>query len=448
VAEPYELTLHAAARAIRARTLSPVELTRSLLARIAAREPAVLAWARLTDAAALTEAARCEDEAMRGAFRGALHGVPVGIKDLFYTAGVETAAGSAVLAGFTPAYDATAVRRLRDAGAVVLGKTALSVFAAMDPGPTRNPWNPAHTPGGSSSGSAAAVAALMCPAALGTQTAGSIVRPASYCGVVGLKPTYGRVSRHGLVASAWSMDHVGPLTRTVADAALVLETIAGPDVDDPSACAYPVPTSSALSAGPARPFRVGVPDRYFLDDLDPAVKAAFDVALASLADAGGRVEPVRLPGSFETGVDAGVVAMYAELAAYHAQWFETRRADYTPKLAALIETGRTISATSYLRAQQVRRVAARDISRLLDGVDVLATPATPTPAPEGLGFTGHWRLNLPFSASGHPAISVPMGRSEAGLPLGLQLVGRHFDEATLLRVAAAYEARSAAWPTC
>ena len=178
MAEPYELTLHAAARAIRERTLSPVELTRSLLARIEAREPAVLAWARLTAADALAEASRCEDEAMRGAFRGPLHGVPVGIKDLFYTAGVETAAGSAVLAGFTPAFDATAVRRLRDAGAVVLGKTALSVFAAMDPGPTRNPWNPAHTPGGSSSGSAAAVAALMCPAALGTQTAGSIVRPA------------------------------------------------------------------------------------------------------------------------------------------------------------------------------------------------------------------------------------------------------------------------------
>jgi aspartyl-tRNA(Asn)/glutamyl-tRNA(Gln) amidotransferase subunit A len=425
-----------------------VELTRSLLARIEALEPTIHAWSRIASAAALAEARRLEAEAMGGRLRGPLHGVPVGIKDLFFTADLETTAGSAVLEGFVPDHDATAVRRLREAGAIVLGKTAMTVFAAMDPGPTRNPWNPAHTPGGSSSGSAAAVAARMCPAALGTQTAGSIVRPAAYCGVVGVKPTYGRVSRHGVIACAWSMDHVGPIARTVGDAALVLDAIAGPDPDDATASPRAVPACARALAEDTRPFVVGVPDRYFLDDLDADVTSAFTRALATLEAAGGRVEPVRLGEHFEAGVDAGIVTMYAELAAVHAEWFATRREHYTPKLAALVEAGRTVSAPSYLRAQQVRRRAARELSALLDSVDVLATPATPTPAPEGLAFTGHWRFNLPFSASGHPSLSVPMARAPSGLPVGLQLVGRYFDEPTLLRVAAAYEARRPAWPAC
>lgn len=439
MAEPWELSLTEAAAAIRARALSPVELTRALLARIDAHEPAIRAWVRLAPEPALAEAKDREAEAVAGRFRGPLHGVPLGIKDLFHTAGLETTAGSAVLEGFVPARDATAVRRLREAGAIVLGKTAMTVFAAMDPGPTRNPWNHAHTPGGSSSGSAAAVAALMCPAALGTQTAGSILRPAAYCGVVGLKPTYGLVSRSGVIPCAWSMDHVGPLARTVADAALVLETIAGADPDDPSVTSRPVPAYSQTLDAPAPPLTVGVPDRYFFDELSPEVKSAFEQALAALEVGGLRVEPVRLPPSFEAGVDAGIVVMYAELAAFHRSWFTTRGTDYPPRLAALIEAGLAVPAASYLRAQQVRRVAVRDLAPLFERVSVVATPATPTAAPAGLGFTGHWRYNLPFSATGHPALSLPMGFSSAGLPLGLQLVARHFAEPTLIMAGAAYE---------
>lgn len=440
MAEPWELTLGDAAAAIRARRLSPVELLTSLLARIERVEPTVRAWARLDPEAALAEAHRLESEAASGRLRGPLHGVPVGIKDLCYTAGLETTAGSTLLKGFVPDHDATVVRRLREAGAIVLGKTAMTVFAAMDPAPTRNPWNPAHTPGGSSSGSGAAVAAGMCVGAIGSQTAGSILRPAAYCGVVGLKPTYGRVSRYGLVPCAWSMDHAGPITRTVTDAALMLEAIAGADPADPSTTAIPVPPLAQLAIASGPPVTIGVPDRYFLEDVTAEVRASFDGALQALEGAGMRLQPVRLPPSFERGVDAGIVVMYAEMAAFHQRWFPARRAQYPEKLAVLVETGLGVSAAAYLKAQQVRRLAARDLGRLLADIDLLATPTTPTAAPEGLASTGHWKFNLPFSATGHPALSLPAGFGPSGLPLGLQLVGRYLDEATVVRVGAVYQA--------
>ncbi len=230
VVEPYSLSMTEMIARIRRRRLSPVALMESVLARIDSLEPRIQAWVTIDRKAILEEARRTQDEISRGKLRGPLHGIPIGVKDIFYTAGMKTTAGSKIFENFIPSYDSTAVQRLKQAGAIILGKTATTEFAQLDPAPTRNPWNPDHTPGGSSSGSAAAVAVAMCPAALGSQTGGSVLRPAAYCGVVGLKPTYGRISRHGVIACSWTLDHVGILARSVTDAAILLGVLAGHDL--------------------------------------------------------------------------------------------------------------------------------------------------------------------------------------------------------------------------
>jgi aspartyl-tRNA(Asn)/glutamyl-tRNA(Gln) amidotransferase subunit A len=438
--EPWELTLADASEMIGKGTLSPVELTRSVLDRIATVEPRVLAWARILPQQAQAEAERLDWLLRQGTSLGPLHGIPVGIKDIYYTAGVETAAGSRVLAGFVPTFDASVVRRLQEAGAILLGKTATTEFAHADPAVTRNPWNPNHTPGGSSSGSAAGVAAGMCLGAFGTQTGGSIVRPAAFCGVVGLKPTYGRVSRHGIIPFAWSLDHPGPIAKTVRDAALLLAAVAGPDPHDLSAASRSVPAYAEALDEPPRGLTAGVADRYFPERASPAVATAFQEAIRVLETLGIRMREVKLPDCFEAGVDAGRVIMHAEGAAFHRDWYKTRSEDYGRKLAGLIEAGLMIPAASYLRAQQVRSVAIAAMRRLLTDVDVLITPSAPGPAPEGLASTGDPVFNAPASTFGFPALGLPMGFAPPGLPLGLQIMGRPFDEETVLRVGAAYEA--------
>lgn len=446
MAEPYTLTLGEAAELIRRGDLSPVDLTRSVLDRIAAVEPRVQAWARTCAERALAEAAWLEKRLQHGQYLGPLHGIPLGMKDIYYTAGLETSAGSAILAGFVPTEDATVVRRLREAGAILLGKTHTTQFAMADPAPTRNPWNLGHTPGGSSSGSAAAVAADMALGAFGTQTAGSILRPAAYCGVVGLKPTYGRVSRHGIVPLAWTLDHAGPLAKTVHDAALLLEAVAGPDPRDPSAAPIPVPAfGGAVAEGPSG-LRVGIPDRYFTERVEGAVAEAYQDALKVLEQVGVRLVDLRLPESFEAGVEAGRLIMHVEGAAVHLDWFRQRPHDYRPKLRALIEAGILVPGVSYLRAQQVRRAAIRDMQAAFTTVDALAAPAAPTPAPPGLGSTGDPVFNAPFSTFGFPALAVPMGFAPSGLPVSLQLAGGPFDEVTILRLGGAYEAATG-WRT-
>lgn len=438
--EPWELTLAEASELIHKGELSPVDLVRSHLDRIAALEPHLLAWARTVPEQALAEAERLEKLLRKGTRLGPLHGIPVGIKDIYYTAGLETAGGSRVLAGFIPTYGATVVRRLREAGAIILGKTATTEFAYADPAPTRNPWSPGHTPGGSSSGSAAAVAAGMCLGAFGTQTVGSIVRPAAFCGVVGLKPTYGRVSRYGILPLAWSLDHPGPMAKTVRDAALLLEAVAGPDPNDPSAAYRPVPRYAGMLGDPLGGLTAGIPDRYFPEHASPAVMAAFREAVRVLEELGMHVRDVQLPACFEAGVEAGRVVLHCEAAAFHRDRFRARRNEYGPKLAALIEAGLLVPAASYLRAQQVRSEAIAAMRRLLAEVDVLLAPAAPGPAPEGLGSTGDPVFNAPSSTFGLPSLGVPMGFAPPGLPLGLQIMGRHFDEATILRVGASFEA--------
>jgi aspartyl-tRNA(Asn)/glutamyl-tRNA(Gln) amidotransferase subunit A len=408
-----------AAAMIRSRHISAAEYAAALLAQIDRLEPLVQAWARIDRARLLSEAARCDDEGAGHGTRSALHGVPLGIKDNLATAGLETCAGSALLAGNVPAQDAAAVHRLRNAGALVLGKTAMTVFAAMDPAPTRNPWNGQHTPGGSSSGSAAAVAARMCPGALGSQTAGSVLRPAAYCGVVGLKPTYGTVSREGLVACAWSMDHVGPIARHVDDVETLFRALA---------------STGPASARDEAPLVIGVPDRFFVETLDADVGAAFEETLGALSRAGARIVKVTLPAGFEALVEAGIITMYAEMGAYHRDRFAARAHEFPPRLSVLIEVGLSIGAADYLRAQRIRRRETQVLSRILQDITALATPTTPEPAPSGLDNTGDWRFNLPFSHSGHPAITLPCGLSRSGLPIGVQLAAAHSCEDRLFRV--------------
>jgi aspartyl-tRNA(Asn)/glutamyl-tRNA(Gln) amidotransferase subunit A len=442
--ELWELTVQEAAEAVASRQVSARELVEALLDRVHRCEPAVRAWARLCVDRALGEADRLDAALARGQRAGPLHGVPVGVKDIVYTEGVETSAGSRILQGFVPSYDATVVARLRAAGAVVLGKTVTTEFACWDPGPTRNPWKPDHTPGGSSSGSAAAVACGMVPAALGTQTIGSILRPAAYCGVVGLKPTYGRVSRHGIIPVSWTLDHPGPLARTVEDVALLLEVLAGPDGKDPACSGQPTERWTQACRLPVSGLRVGVPDRFFTERATPEVREAYGRALVALENSGAHVREVRLPWEFEAGLVAQRTILAAEAATFHRRWFEERPDDYGPKLRALLEEGTRIPATEYIRARQVRRACRRSMAALFEEVDVLATPTTPAPAPQGLQSTGDPAFNGPFSFVGFPSISVPVELSAEGLPLGIQLAARPFAESTLLRVAAALEA-AVAW---
>ncbi len=458
MAEPYELSLGDAAVAIRERRLSPVELLDSVLGRIDRVEPRVLAWARLCAEDAGRDAERLAGLAAAGTLLGPLHGIPIGVKDIFYTQGVETRCGSRIMAGFVPKWDATAVARLRRAGAIMLGKTHTTEFASFDPSPARNPWAPDHTPGGSSSGSAAAVASRMVQGALGTQTSGSIVRPAAFCGVVGLKPTFGRVSRNGVHPLAWTLDHPGPMARTVRDVAVLLGVIAGPDPHDPTTLsAPPVPAYAAALDDPetkgeiTKGLRIGVPDRYFTDGLDPEGTRAFHAAVEVLAGLGCAVRDVTLPRTFEAGMDAHEIIHNVEATAVHLETYRTRAGDYGQKLRAIIEAGLAIPGPTYARAQQVRTMLIGEMRTLCEEVDALATPAAPGPAPHGLASTGSPVYNRPFSFVGFPSLTVPCGFAEvtsspggtpsaARLPVGLQLAGRPFDELTILRLAAAFEA--------
>ena len=451
MSQPWELSLSDAAAAIGAGRISPDELIDATLDRIERVEPRVQAWARVRGDDARAEARQPAGRPSAGGSGGTLRGMPIGIKDIFYTAGVETSCGSTIMAGFTPAYDATAVARLRRAGAVILGKTHTTEFASFDPSPARNPWALEHTPGGSSSGSAAALAARMCQGALGSQTSGSICRPAAFCGVVGLKPTFGRVSRHGVHPLAWTLDHPGPMARTVRDVAMLFDAIAGPDTNDPSTLSAPGLSSATAALDDARAsessvrgLRVGVPDRYFNEGLDPEGADAYREALRVLGDVGCRVEDVTLPDLFDAAMDAHEIIHNTEAAAVHADTYRARPGDYGHRLRAIIETGFHVPAPAYLRAQQIRTLFIGEMRALLRTVDVLATPSALGPAPAGLASTGSPVYNRPFSFLGFPSVTVPCGFTKTGLPLGLQLVGRPFDEIIVLRVAAAYEA-AAPW---
>lgn len=365
---------------------------------------------------------------------GPLHGIPVGVKDIFFTKGVKTTAGSKILADFVPSFDGTAIAKLKEAGAIILGKTETTEFAYLDPAPTRNPWNIEHTPGGSSSGSAAAVSSGMCPAALGSQTGGSTIRPAAYCGIVGLKPTYGRISRHGVVPLSWSLDHIGILTRTVEDAAIILEVLAGHDSKDASSSTLPVPSyRQALTR--LSPPRLAILREFFQDKADEAVRNNTEDTVKKLAENGAKVMQKQLPSSFTSAQAAHRIILTTEAAAFHQENFRKRMMDYRPALRSTIAAGLLTPASTYLRAQRIKTRFTNEISALLEGSDCLLTPATTTPAPRGLESTGDPAFNSPWSFCGFPSITIHSGLAKNGLPLGIQLVGQPFDEERLLSVA-------------
>ena len=474
-AEITNFTIDSVRRAIAERQTTASALAQDFYTRIRQEDPEIGAFLTLSEERAFAQAARIDQMAAAGAPLPPLAGVPVAIKDVMVTRGVRTTAGSKILENFVPPYDCTAVVRLEAAGAVVLGKLNCDEFAMGSSTensayhPVHNPRDKSRVPGGSSGGSAAAVAAGMAVATLGSDTGGSIRQPASFCGVVGLKPTYGRVSRYGLIAFASSLDHIGPFAKTVKEAALVLRTIAGRDPMDSTSADVPVPDYVAELEKPVQGLKVGVAREYFGDGLDPEVRAAVEAAIQKLAELGCEVVPVSLPHT-EYAIPKYYIVATAEASSNLARYDGVRYGFRAPKSRTLsemyrrtrdggfgIEVKRRIMLGTYalsagyydayyLKAQKVRTLLTRDFDEAFKKVDVIAAPTCPTPA-----FRLGEKVNDPLAMyladiytvtanlAGVPGISLPCGENHEKLPIGLQLFGRHFDEATLLRVAHSYE---------
>lgn len=428
-------TIAGAAQALRAGQLTCVSLLERCLHRIDECETRVHAWVSVDRQGARLRANKLDLEARHGRWRGPLHGIPIGIKDIIDMAGLPTGAGSRRMAQTVAADDATVVRKLRDAGAVLLGKTVTTQFAAFDPPATRNPWNVDRTPGGSSSGSAAAVAAGMCLGAVGSQTGGSITRPATYCGVAGCKPSYGRVSLAGIVPLAPSFDHPGPIARRVWDLALMLDAISGHDPADP----HSHPTPPLLDGFPSPPSSARRPKLarmggFFETAATPAMRAAFEAALDQFRARGALVVEAGWPRSFSEVHRMHRLILQYELASSHKERFRQYRDDYLPGVASLIEAGLTISESAYRDAKRHQAEAWDEVGTLFGGADVAVCPATDGPAPDS-STTGDPSFNSPWSYTGLPTVSFPIGLTADGLPLGIQLAGRRFDEPRLFQTA-------------
>ena len=453
------------ARMIATKEVSPVEVVRAHLDRIARLDGTLHAFITVCGDAALEAARAAESAVAAGQTLGPLHGVPIGLKDLVDTRGVRTTGGSRILADRVPDADATVTARLTGAGAIVLGKLNMHEFAYGPEGlndhygQTRNPWDAAvaRVPGGSSSGSGAAVAGGLVPAALGSDTGGSIRIPASLCGITGLKPTYGRVSRAGVLPLSWSMDHVGPMTRSAADCAALLGAMAGYDPADPTTSVLPVPEYTAALGRDVKGLRVGVLRGMFAEGLAPGLGAAMESAVRQLQALGAVVDEVTLTRAGDVAA-AALAVVAPEALAYHARWMRTRPQDYQRDVRERLFTGAFVSGVSYLRAQQIRALVRAEVDDALARRDVLLAPSTPIAAtPLGERETAVdggrtdvrgalLRFTRPFNFSGHPSCSVPCGFTAEGMPLGMQIVGRPFDEATVLRVADAWQ-RATDWHT-
>jgi len=451
---PY-LTIREVGERLRRRELSPVELTTAMLDRAEGLDGSLNAFITVTREAALEQARLSEKGLLAGHDLGPLHGVPISLKDLYQTAGVKTTGGSKILADWVPHADATVTRRLKLAGAIVLGKNNLHEFAYGatndNPhyGPSRNPWNRERITGGSSGGSGAAVAAGIGYASMGTDTGGSIRLPAALCGVIGVKPTYGLVSRAGVLPLSWSLDHCGPLTRTVEDAALVLNAIAGHDHADAASAGRVTPDLTTAMDGRVRGLRIGLLREYMGDNVLPEIAAAVRAALTTLEGLGAGVEEVSVP-EVEHRAGAVFAILHAEASAIHERWLRTRREDYGADVLERLLQGERLTATQYLKGQQARRVLVARFAALFEQIDVLVTPTVPILAPtlpEARGPAARGQLlgfTQIFNVLGLPAVSVPCGFSTTGLPMAMQVVGRPFEEHTVLRVAHAYE-QQAGW---
>jgi aspartyl-tRNA(Asn)/glutamyl-tRNA(Gln) amidotransferase subunit A len=469
-----DLTIHELAGLFRTKAATPTQAAREYLDRIAALDPKVKAYLTVTGEAALARAAEADARFQAGAPLSPLDGVPLGLKDVLCTRGVRTTCGSKILESFVPPYDATVVARLQRAGAVVLGKLNMDEFAMGSSTEnsgfftTRNPWDLSRVPGGSSGGSAAAVAADLAAATLGTDTGGSIRQPAAFCGNVGLKPTYGRVSRYGLVAFASSLDQIGPFTKDVEDAALMLQAIAGHDPKDSTSATVPVPDYAAGLGRGVEGLRVGIPAEYFIDGLDPEVESAVRAAIEILRGLGAKTESVSLPHT-EYGLAAyyliGPAEASSNLARYDGvkyglrvpgsrdlidMYSRTRGAGFGAEVKRRVMLGTYALSAGYHdayygKAQRVRTLVQRDFQHAFERVDVIVAPTTPSVAfkvgekADPLSMYLNDVFTIPVNLAGLPGVSVPAGFTRAGLPIGVQVIGKAFDEETVLRTAKAYE---------
>ncbi|HKM99110.1 MAG TPA: amidase [Candidatus Binataceae bacterium] len=448
---------------LQAKEISPVELTEAYLDRIQRTDDKIRAYITVTADLARKAARKAEHEIVAGKWRGPFHGVPIALKDLCYTRGIVTTGGSKILADFKPGHDCTVWARLSRAGAILLGKLNLHEFAygitSSNPhwGFVRNPYALDRIPGGSSGGSAAAIVARSAAATIGTDTGGSIRIPAALCGCVGLKPTWSRVSRHGVLPLAYTMDHVGPITRTVRDAALMLNVIAGHDRNDSTSSRERVADyTQQLDAGVGG-LKLGIV-RELMDGLSAEVQRSFEGAVAQLRALGATLDEVTIPSLPLSGIINGIVT-WAEATEIHQEWMATRPQDYGDDVRRLLEVGMMIPAGAYVRAQRARARVLAQAMEALASHDVLIAPGTAIPAPK-IGdsrrldsdsgsvdvLTGILRFTQPFDVTGQPAIAIPTGLSSDGLPLAMQIAGRPFAEATVLQVASAYEKARGALP--
>ncbi|MDM0077976.1 amidase [Variovorax sp. J2P1-59] len=450
--EWHHLTIMELATRIRRRAMSPVALTHAQLERIAALDRDLSSYARVMADSAIAQASTAEAELAAGRYRGPLHGIPIAVKDLFWTAGVPTSAGMAVHRDFVPAEDATVVRRLREAGAVLLGKLQLTEGAYSEHHASviapKNPWDAAYWPGISSSGAGVATAAGLCYGAIASDTGGSIRWPSAANGVTGLKPTWGRVSRHGMFALAPTLDHVGTMARSAADAGALLWAIAGADTADPSAAQCRVPDTPTSATQDLRGLRLGIDPAWNGDDVDPGVLRVVAEAIAALCELGARIVPVRMPAMDQAVADwAPLCAVEAAVA--HEATYPAQAHAYGPVLASVVARGRTLTAVDHHKLL-MRRLALRGrVDALWAHIDVLLTPVHPLPPPTlaGMQTLGErpelvaklQRYTCPFNLTGHPALTLPGGVGDGGMPIAFQLVGRHMGEPTLLRAGTAYQ---------
>lgn len=450
------LTIAEASTLIRDRKISPVEYTEALLARIDKLDPKLNAFLRLTPDIAMADARRAEDEIGKGGWKGPMHGVPYGLKDIIDHKGLPTTGHSKILIENVAAQDAPVAARLRAAGGVLLGKMSTHEFAIGGPcfdlpwPPARNPWNPGCHPGGSSSGSGAAIASGLMPAALGTDTGGSVRNPATCCGIVGMKATYGRTSRRGVLPLAYSLDHVGPMTRTVEDNAILLNIIAGYDSEDPGSAAVEAPDFTADLGKGVQGLKIGVIRHFYTRDeeADPEMAKGIENALAVLEGLGATVQEIEID-TLQTYAACNRLILNSEAYAIHEKWLKERPEDYGDRTRERLLAGAFISASDYVNATRLRRILADRFHAAIAGLDVAITVSSMEPAcriddDAMVDRTYGRQARAPFNVTGSPALAVPTGFSSDGMPLSMQIIGKPFDEATVYRVAAAYE-RETGW---
>ena len=450
-----KLTLSEASELVRSKRVSPVELTQACLTRIERINPKLNAFITITADSALAQAREAESAIQRGSWKGPLHGIPIALKDLVDTASVRTTAASGLFKDRIPTQDAEIVRRLRGGGAVLLGKLNMHEFAYGGSsvisyfGAVRNPWDPGYNPGGSSGGSAAALAAQLCYGAIGSDTGGSIRMPAAYCGIVGLKPTYGRISTSGVIPLAWSLDHVGPMTRTAMDAALMLHVIAGYDPVDTNSTDTPVPDYPSAMEAQTSSLRIGIPRAHFYEGLHPEIQGAMGTALSVLGKLTSSQHEIEIQAANDMALTA-LLIQKAEAYAYHREYVAKSSDLYQPETLKRIRAGAEISGADYIDARRRLDQCRRSVSKIFDTVDLVVTATTPVPPltiSELLADLDHLRAKevlsspntRPFNLLGLPAVSIPCGFTSKGLPIGMQIIGRRDDEATVLRLARAYE---------